>query len=432
MHTDHANIGGASNPPTPLEGLGGSDETSYPIVSNIFNDIEHGQGMNAGFTFGQNSDYFDYNDASDNGSPSPCDGQHTPSTCNSWAASPYSALDTSLAISPQQSPCHPSMVERLTQKLFLPERQTSLSIAIEVLGTCENPSLPFQNYDYPPTPASNVSDDHFTPGDSPISAPPRLRTFSGFEARDWLKCDDATNRTRSYSSNSASGGEVDLTNLMEPIILPETYLHFNNNNNTTPQHTLPHSNQPSQPTNPQANFHKTSNIETSTRPPTLQSLPSIVEDAIAQAKPFEMLEESSLDVHGMLDDIMDVGNTQQQNPSHDVVVIQEDHCYSSQTLTIVETPVEEVLEVKQDPVVDLTDAPSTSGVKVTRKRDRNNAACRESRKKKKMKLVEAEIEVVRLVEDNEVQRLKIAQLEVEVKETKALLLSKMTGKTVKP
>nr|XP_018672756.1 transcription factor protein isoform X2 [Ciona intestinalis] len=426
MHTDHANIGGASNPPTLLGGLGVSDETSYPILSNPFNDIEHGQGMNAGFTFGQNPDYFDYNDTSDNGSPSPCDGQRTPSTCNSWAASPYSALDTSLAISPQQSPCHPSMVEKLTHKLSLPERQTSLSIAIEVLGTCENPSLPFQNYDYPPTPTSNVSDDHFTPGDSPISAPPRLRTFSGFEARDWLKCDDVNNRTRSYSSNSASGGVVDLTNLMEPIVLPETYIHLNNN--TTPHHTLPpHANQPSQPINPQSTC-----IETPTRPPTLQSLPSIVEDAIAQAKPFEMLEESSLDVHGMLDDIMDVGNTQQQNPSHDVVVIQEDHCYSSQTLTIVENPVEEVLAVKPDPVVDLTDAPSTSGVKVSRKRDRNNAACRESRKKKKMKLVEAEMEVVRLVEDNEVQRLKIARLEVEVKETKALLLSKMTGKTVKP
>lgn len=94
-------------------------------------------------------------------------------------------------------------------------------------------------------------------------------------------------------------------------------------------------------------------------------------------------------------------------------------------------------------VVDLTeDAPSTSvapadptpKMKRTcsyiRKRSRNNEACRESRKKRKVQRVEASEKVDQLTADNDRLRRQISQLEVEVRETRATLLAKMTGKKV--
>lgn len=64
-----------------------------------------------------------------------------------------------------------------------------------------------------------------------------------------------------------------------------------------------------------------------------------------------------------------------------------------------------------------------------RKRARNNESCRVSRKKKKTVRSEAEEKLHFLTEDNDAMRIKIAELEKKVKETRAILLCQMTGKS---
>lgn len=60
-----------------------------------------------------------------------------------------------------------------------------------------------------------------------------------------------------------------------------------------------------------------------------------------------------------------------------------------------------------------------------RKRMHNNQACRDSRKKKKVKREELKEKEIELIADNEVQRKKIAQLEVEVAKTRDIILKLM-------
>jgi len=55
----------------------------------------------------------------------------------------------------------------------------------------------------------------------------------------------------------------------------------------------------------------------------------------------------------------------------------------------------------------------------------NNQACRDSRKKKKVKREELKEKEIELIADNEVQRKKIAQLEVEVAKTRDIILKLM-------
>ena len=60
-----------------------------------------------------------------------------------------------------------------------------------------------------------------------------------------------------------------------------------------------------------------------------------------------------------------------------------------------------------------------------RKRVHNNQACRDSRKKKKVKREELKEKELELIADNEVQRKKIAKLEVEVAKTRDIILKMM-------
>ena len=62
-----------------------------------------------------------------------------------------------------------------------------------------------------------------------------------------------------------------------------------------------------------------------------------------------------------------------------------------------------------------------------RKRVNNNKACRDSRKKKKVKREGLKDREMELLADNELQRSKIAKLEVEVSKTRDVILKMMAG-----
>ena len=94
--------------------------------------------------------------------------------------------------------------------------------------------------------------------------------------------------------------------------------------------------------------------------------------------------------------------------------------------------VEDTSIAEADHVVDLTESvPSPPKLVRTtsykRKRDRNNQACRESRKKRKVKQTEAEEKVKDLTKENEDLREQIKRLEKEVKFSNELLVSKITA-----
>jgi len=89
------------------------------------------------------------------------------------------------------------------------------------------------------------------------------------------------------------------------------------------------------------------------------------------------------------------------------------------------------------PVVDLTrEEPSTSNLvpkmersaSYKRRRDQNNKACRESRKKRKIKESETEMKAKDLEVENEGLRKQIACLEKEVEEARVLVLKQMSGR----
>jgi len=130
-----------------------------------------------------------------------------------------------------------------------------------------------------------------------------------------------------------------------------------------------------------------------------------------------------------------------------------DHCYASKEDSTLETQScsisnstnentspklsnETVTATPAKIVVDLTEEePCTSSsvpklVKTPsyiRKRNQNNRACRESRRKRKAERDEAEQKAKFLAQDNEDMKKKIQELEVEVKQTRALLISRMVN-----
>lgn len=110
-----------------------------------------------------------------------------------------------------------------------------------------------------------------------------------------------------------------------------------------------------------------------------------------------------------------------------------DHCYSASR-----GPAKIAPALEYEPVSNSStdETPSTSSCtpamqrsnSYVSKRKRNNHACRESRKRKKLDREIAEERVELLTVENQQLRDKIAVLEVEVQETRGLLLDKITKK----
>jgi len=123
-------------------------------------------------------------------------------------------------------------------------------------------------------------------------------------------------------------------------------------------------------------------------------------------------------------------------------VVREDHDYACRLVSQSTSLAEETGPSKENTVMDLTvPAPATPTVldgstrrrgkpvlnrsdSYTIRRSRNNEACRESRKRKRLEQENAEQRVHSLTEENKSLREKIRVLEVEVQETRSLLISR--------
>ena len=143
--------------------------------------------------------------------------------------------------------------------------------------------------------------------------------------------------------------------------------------------------------------------------PVMESLPSIVKECLQN--PPKMHCEDSLDMVGMMQDFIESTKSLQKKAI---------------------TP-----PLSPHPVVDLTvEQPCTSEIvpkmkrtaSYKRRRDQNNKACRESRKKRKIRQCETEKKVSDLEVENEELKVEISRLEKEVEEVRVLVLQKMSGR----
>ena len=141
--------------------------------------------------------------------------------------------------------------------------------------------------------------------------------------------------------------------------------------------------------------------------PDLESLPSIVKESLLNQP--KTICEDSLDMDGMMADFISNSDPVAEGK-------------------LEESPV-------SSPVVDLTkEEPSTSQsvpkmertASYKKRRDQNNKACRESRKKRKLKQTETEMKAKELELENEELRTKIARLEKDVEEVRVLVLKQMS------
>ncbi|XP_076824775.1 uncharacterized protein LOC143470492 [Clavelina lepadiformis] len=336
-----------------------------------------------------------------------------------------------------------------SQRLLGYERQTSLNIALEVLGTCQNEEV--QNNAsftdlYPPTPSPSVNGDdlylsHPSPAFShygvPSNAPVRCRTVSDVTSGFFVSAAEEDSRTRAFSADCTGYGH-DVQN----------FIHTLANSQSTETGTTPTDN-----TNTTANDSSTNGEYSSKPAASLEPFQAY----LTNAPTVEDVAEGSLDVYGMIDDVIATTEPLKTEPMEDSEVtvshtdsVDADHSYAAQFSSvnvqeiILKEEQKQTIPPPQATVIDLTEEEPCSSKSVDissssasptimqrsssykRKRTRNNAACRESRKKRKVQRDEMEDKAEYLQADNEEMRKKIVELEEEVKKTREELLFRMT------
>nr|CAB3254096.1 transcription factor protein [Phallusia mammillata] len=356
-----------------------------------------------------------------------------PSTNSLWAQSPYSQLDSCdypLTSPNPSTPKHsmqefPELLKQKSAYHSIPEmeRQSSLSMVLEVLGPIPNDNEE-EYHEESPIPTPFLDDDahiahpspSFTHAELPSSSLARHRNVSW--GGEFVPSPPLNNRLRAASEDATLYSSYPVN--LEPYFTDAPVIthcsdtaETNDNNNNNQVNTTSDESVCTQTT--------VSDVECQMN----MVVTDVYTTSVVQQ---EMVREDSLTLESVLQQIPVLPH------AVEIVVDQSD-------LSTIEIG-DMQPEVPQNVVVDLTkEEPATSASIETpkmkrtssyiRKRSKNNEACRESRKKRKVQRDEAAEKMQELTDDNELLRKKIVELEQEVKETRATLLTEMTGKSKK-